>query len=98
MPLFTIAEDTYMKAFLYAAVVVAITSSVTSEYRSVDPFDTFRKQWDEKHIISWSNIGQTALVSMSTTFIVLWLLYFIFGFGTSFVSTAALATATPGYK
>jgi hypothetical protein len=87
MPLFAVKEDTFLKAFLYASAVVGISTAIILEYRAVDPFGTYRSAGDgEARPVSGSSILQTAVVSMLSTFVVLWTLYFLFGFGKSFVA------------
>ncbi len=89
MPVLELAEDTYLKAFGYAALVVGLTTAVTLEYRAIDPFGTFRRQFQEDQRLSGWNMAQSVLVSTLSTFLILWLFYFIFGFGRSFVAETA---------
>ena len=87
MPLVQVREDTYLKAFLYASAVVGISTAIVLEYRAVDPFGTYHKAGDgEPRPTSVGAILQTALVSMLSTFAVLWALYFFFGLGRSFMA------------
>ena len=93
MPLFTVREDTFLKAFLYASAVVGISTAMILEYRAVDPFGTYRRAGDgEARPASGSSILQTAVVSALSTFLVLWVLYFLFGFGKSFMAAEEAIT------
>jgi len=98
MPIFTVREDTLLKAFIYASVVVGVSTAMTLEYRSVDPFRTYQKAGDgEPRQTSFASILQTALVSCLSTFVVLWSLYFVFGFGKSFMAPEeGVGTGAPG--
>lgn len=94
MPLlFEICEDTYMKAFLYASLVAGISTGVVLEYRKSNPFglyvecDTTETDGcDEKTALTLRAILHTSFVAFLSTFIVLWVLYILFGFGRSFIS------------
>lgn len=95
MPLFPVKEDTLLKAFTYAASVIGISTALVLEYRAVDPFKTYKQAGDgDPRAASWSSILQTALVSAISTFLVLWALYFLFGFGQSFVLAAEEAVSS----
>ena len=92
MPLFSVREDTYLKAFVYASAVVGISTAMILEYRAVDPFGTYKRAGDgEPRTVSASSVLQTAVVSALSTFVVLWALYFVFGFGKSFMAAEEAA-------
>ena len=91
---FPIQENTIFKAFLYASLVVGISSALIMEYRAVDPFHTYQKAGDgDPRPISWRSILETSIVSTMSTFVVLYVLYFLFGLGQSFVLSTAAPTA-----
>lgn len=97
MPIFDVREDTYLKAFFYTSLVVGISTAITLEYRAVDPFGTYNMAGDgEARAVSGSSIAQTAVVSSLSTFVVLWVFYFVFGYGESFMTTAAGSSGFEG--
>lgn len=91
MPLIPLREDSLFKAFIYASLVVSLSSAIVLEYRAVDPFGTYRRAGDgDPRPVSWSAIAQTSLVAFVATNIVLWFLYLVFGLGQSFVLAAEM--------
>lgn len=97
MPLFTVKEDTFFKAFLYASAVVGISTAMILEYRAVDPFGTYKRAGDgESRPISLASMLQTTAVSTLSTFISLWLMYALFGLGQSFVLASNDAVVAGG--
>ena len=85
--LFEIKEDTYSKAFLYASVVVGLTTGLTFEYRLKDPLNLYDHNYastEGKDTSTW-NVMQTSIASGLFTFLTLWVLRVLFGLGSPWV-------------
>lgn len=85
--IFSLSENSYLVAFIYAAVTAAITTSLVVEYRLLNPFGTYidsieisEKTTTVKRI---THILQTATVAFITTLFVLVILHLFFSFGDS---------------
>ena len=83
--LFRLGEDTHQRAFIYAALVVGVTTALTLEYRMLDPLSVYGILKDSPKDASTANILHTALASSLITYSVLWLLRLLFGLGDSWV-------------
>ena len=88
--LFPIREDTYMRAFMYASLVAAITTGLVLEYRFVNPFGTYADSGDSNyaqqrhpHVIA---TVQTMVVTFIVWAITLVLLHVLFSLGDSSVA------------
>lgn len=92
MPLlFEVRENTLLKAFCYASLVTGISTGIVLEYRRANPFGLYSQSCssdsscDGKQALTFKAILHTSIVAFLSTFIVLWVLYFAFGFGRSLV-------------
>lgn len=95
MPLLQLSENTYMAAFLYAAAVTGISTGIVLEYRVTNPFGTYPtcvdpERCDDKKGLTFWAILQTSIASALSTFLVLWGIYYLFGFGKSLLSVKEL--------
>lgn len=93
---FALSEDSYLVAFIYAAVTAAITTSLVVEYRLLNPFGTYidsieisEKTTTFKRL---THILQTATVAFTTTLFVLVLLHVCFSFGSSMLGQRLVLT------
>ena len=82
--LFKIKEDTHIKAFLYSAVVVGLSTAATLEFRLQNPFGVYPEPQEEEKSKS-RNILVTSLSSSLFTFFVLFTLHALFGLGDAWV-------------
>lgn len=86
---FSISEDSYLVAFLYAAVTAAVTTSLVVEYRLVNPFgsyiDSIPVAPKTTVIKRCTHILQTAAVAFTATLLVLVMLHIFFSLGDSMV-------------
>ena len=81
--LFHFPEDTYLRAFVYAALTAAITTGIVLEYRLINPFGTYMA---ENRIDAHSHITavlQTCAVAFASTLIALVILHLLFAMGDS---------------
>ena len=87
--LFPIRENTYNNAFIYAAVVVGLTTGLTLEYRLKDPFkwyDAVARAEVDKDVTTW-NVLQTAIAACLLTYFILWSLRMLFGLGETWITS-----------
>ncbi len=80
-----------MKAFLFASLVAGISTGVVLEYRRANPFGLYSEcdidalSCYNKSSLNLQAILHTSFVSFSSTFLVLWILHILFGFGRSHI-------------
>ena len=86
---FSLSEDSYLVAFLYAAITAAVTTSLVVEYRLINPFgsyiDSIPVAAETTFIKRCTHILQTAAVAFTTTLMVLVMLHVFFSLGDAIV-------------
>ena len=86
---FSLSEDSYLVAFLYAAITAAVTTSLVVEYRLINPFgsyiDSIPVAAETTFIKRCTHILQTAAVAFTTTLMVLVMLHVFFSLGDAMV-------------
>lgn len=85
--LFKIKENTHLKGFAYASIVVGLASAFTLEYRFKDPFHIYQVQARnelDKDTTTW-NVIMTSIIACLSTFVILWTLKLSFGLGDAWV-------------
>ena len=81
--LFKIDENTHLKAFAYASIVVGLSTACTLEYRLKDPAGLYQTQVREEldKDSTTGNVLLTSLIACMSTFVILWVLRLLFGLG-----------------
>lgn len=86
---FSLSEDSYLVAFIYASVTAAITTSLVVEYRLLNPFgsylDSIEISEKSSTLKRLTHILQTAAVAFTTTLFALVLLHVCFSLGDSMI-------------
>lgn len=89
----TLHEDSYLRAFTYAALVSAITTGLVLEYRFRDPFGTYIDSVDSGNPLGpgvrlphFVAVMQTSTVAFVVWMLVLVLLYVCFSLGDSMLA------------
>lgn len=84
--LFHVPEDTYLRAFVYAALTTAVTTGIVLEYRLLNPFGTYVGE-DSVDVRTQSprlaSVLQTCAVAFVATLLSLVVLHILFAMGDS---------------
>lgn len=83
--LFKITEDTYLRAFTYAALSTAVATGIVLEYRVTDPFSMYVASGSVPAVAhpSGANLLQTCAVAFMATLLTLVVLHRLFALGES---------------
>lgn len=81
MPLFQVKETSHWAAFIYSSVIVALSASVTLEWRVADPLNSYHRKLPRSEKLTLGDVAQTSIVAGVTTFVLLVLLWYLFGLG-----------------
>ena len=82
--LFHVPENTYLRAFVYAALTAAVSTGIVLEYRLINPFGTYDTT-DHTRNPRVTSVLQTCAIAFAATLISLVVLHILFAMGESLV-------------